>query len=354
MRSRVPCLLAALALAWSPRAGEVSLRSGAARETQDKPAESAPASRPFRLADRMAKPVARVGSREITTGEILQAARAFYPEVLDELDSPYGEQFLDSYAFDDWVDAYVDLCVLERDPRIQALLPDPTILERGIVERARLLAPPQQKSPRSESRPSDAGPPPKAAIERARRFFGFDVARQIQLDSLVPRVTDPQALRRALTAEPWKVNARLRIRDLLLPTRSDPNDKRFERDKREGVRLDAERVLGRWRGGEAFEDLAKQIRGKHDARAVDTLPWIAYDSPLPIPVVRALFAASKGDFVGPIETRDGAFIAKILDREITPAGDFETVKDRFATILRRDAQADLLAKLRGDVAVLVY
>jgi hypothetical protein len=345
----VPCVLAALAAPWLSAAGPSESPSAEAQGP-----ESSPASRPFRLADRISRPVARVGAREITVGEIVNAARAFYPTVLEELDSPYGEQFLDSSAFDDWVDAYVDLCVLQRDPRIQSLLPNPTILERGLVERARLLAPPQQKGAHPDSRPTAADPVPPAALERARRFFGFDVARRIQLDSLVAPIADAQALRRELTADPWKINARLRVRNLLLPIRGDTNDKRIARERREGVRLDAERLLARLRGGEPFAEVAAQVRGKHELRPTDVLPWISYDSPLPIPVVRALFAASKGDFVGPIETRDGIYLGLIVDREIAPAGDFEAVRERLATLLRRDAEADLLAKLRGEVAVLVY
>jgi hypothetical protein len=299
------------------------------------------------------RPVARVGTREITVGEMVRDAVPFFPNAVDEWGSDYGAAMLESPVLDDWVDAYVDLCVLRRDARVESLLPPARLLDPALRERAQELTPGRPQSTTAATRPA-TGEPTKASLEWVRRNLGFEVARNVQLDTLVPLITDEQTLRRRSQLYKGTLNARLRVRNLLLPIRDETTQKRFARARRENARLDGERLASRIRAGESFASVSQTVLGKSDSRPKDTLPWLSYDAPLPVPVLRALFAAEAGSVVGPIETRDGFYLGFVEDRQAAPPRDAASFLGQAAQILRRDDQYDLLLKLRSEVAIVIY
>lgn len=355
----LPMLLALAAALRAAPAGEppswAAPRQGES-ESRPTPVGSAPSSaaRSERWPRVAATPVGRFGVRDVTIGEITAAAETFYPSVYTELDSGYGGTFFASGTFDDWIDAYFDLLALERDPRVPRRLPDSREIEKALVARA--VAPePGRLAAYFATSPSGAPrEPTKSEVEKARRFLGFDVARQVQLDKLVPARTDEAELRRILTRETWKLNVRLRVRHLLLPIRDEVTEKRFPRERRANVMEDAERLLVRLRQGEPFEAVVRQVQGPRELRPKDTLPWLSYDAPLPMRVLRALFEAEKGACVGPIETRDGIYVGLVEDRERVALREFTFLRDRWIQVVRRDEQFDLLEKLRSEVSIVIF
>jgi parvulin-like peptidyl-prolyl isomerase len=306
----------------------------------------------FRIVSVKDKAVARVGTEEITIGDILGTVGEFYPEVATDFDSDYGATFLQSEPFDLWVDAYIDLVVLRRDPRVTQLLPAKAALEAGFYQQAKLLAPAHVA--RLEPNPPTA--PPNAmnlAIEQVRRVHGLEVARAVRLNELVPAYKEPADLRRKLVEHPRWMVERVRVHQLVLAVR-DAGQRRFERERRERIRTDAERVAERLRKGESFAEVSAQVTGRSESRPKDTLPWISQESPLPVPVLRALFASKVGDIVGPIEIREGFFIGQTEEFGSAPAEDFDKCAARLADIARREEQYDLLAKLKSAVEIVLY
>ncbi len=303
------------------------------------------------LAALLRAPVARVGSQEITAEAIVSAAEWFYPEVRAEFAGGYGEAFLASGVFDDWVDAYIDLLILRREPRVKGFMPSREAFDRALREWAASV--PARLPAAGETPARDA--PSDTRIERTRRLHGFEAARQAQLDELVPLVTDRETLQRRLVLSPMKAVGRLRMRTIVLSTRDPLSGKRLPFARRARVREDAQRLYERLQAGESFETIQGQVRGAHDERPVETLPWISFDAPFPAPLLRALFEASPDQIhVGPLETRDGWVIARIEDRTRIVTPDFEELVEPLASSLRRDSQYELLQKLRGEVDIVVH
>ncbi|MBI3818516.1 MAG: peptidyl-prolyl cis-trans isomerase [Planctomycetes bacterium] len=298
------------------------------------------------------RPVARVGTREITVGDVIEGAAAFHPRIADEIRSGYGDWFLSSDTFDQWIDCYVDLFVLARDERVKTVMPESAAIESIIADMAmRNLASVHNKS---------AGPPASlpahevaVAMDQIRRSQGFEAARQARLDQLVPIVTELQTLRQELLKKPSLLMDQVRARHLNITVR-DVGQRRFPRERRERIREDAQRVLARLRSGDNFSEVSAQLTGSPDTRAKETLPWISQTTPLPVPVLRALFAAKAGEFVGPIETRDGFYIGKVEETGKAHAEEFEHWVPLLQQILRRESQFDLMLKLRGSVDILFY
>jgi hypothetical protein len=349
LRALAPAFLAGVA-AWF--GGDAIAGQGAT--TRPAPADSGAATRSERWTKLAARPLARYGSREVTFGELAEAVSPIYPDVYKELDSAYGETFCDSGALDDWLDAYLDLLALQRDPRSKGLLPSVKDWERGLYERAAAPVPGRLAAYFASSTPANPKEPTKTEIEKARRLVPFETARQVQLDKLVPPKTEEAELRRMLLKDAWKLNTRIRARHLILPIRDEVTEKRFPRDRRENVKSEAERLLARLRGGEPYAHVASQVRGTTDSRPADTLPWLTYDTPLPIPVLRALFESEARQYVGPVETRDGVYIGFVEARERIALPEFGLIRERWIHLVRREEQFALLEKVRGEVAVVVF
>lgn len=70
---------------------------------------------------------------------------------------------------------------------------------------------------------------------------------------------------------------------------------------------------------------------------------------------RPVFAAAKGDIIGPVKSEFGWHIAEILDRRPAPQPTFEMLRPKIVNFMTFDAIQDLLTDLRdtGDVEVLV-
>jgi len=68
----------------------------------------------------------------------------------------------------------------------------------------------------------------------------------------------------------------------------------------------------------------------------------------------SIFSTKAGELVGPIETRDGYYIAKIQEIGRLPPEDFEKNAALLSTLIRREQEYDLLLKLRRDVEIIVY
>lgn len=323
----------------------------AARAPQTSPA-SAPQKQQFQIEITKKKPVARVGTREITIGEVIAAAKSFYPNIEEELNSSYGDWFLSSETMDEWIDAYLDLVVLARDERVTSVMPDFAAIDRAI--RARVVEAHERAGRKID--PGAASRPNREldlAVEQARRIHGFDAAREARLDELVPAMTQAADLRREFYKSPGMVGDRVRVRHLTVATR-DEGQRRFEFARRDRIREDSERVAARLRTGENFSDVCAQVTGKPDLRAKETLPWLSFDVPLPVPILRAIFAAKEGEIVGPIETRDGYYIGRIEEVSKAPAEDFDKVAPRVQMIVRREEQYNLLLKLREKVQIVIY
>lgn len=306
----------------------------------------------FQLEAIKKRPVARVGTHEVTAGEILEAARVFFPKIEEELNSAYGDWFFSSDTFDEWIDAYIDLLVLARHERSNGVMPDAAAIETAITDRGKLALVRIGKKMTAETA-TQPSRDLELAKEQVRRKQGFDAAREARLDQLVAPVTDLPELRRALYKNPGFIVNRVRARHLTIATR-DPGKRRFDRERREHIREDAERVLSRLRGGESFADVSAQVTGRAESRPKDTMPWISETSPLPVAVLRALFAAKEGEFVGPIETGDGFYIGKVEETSKAPVPDFDKAAPTLQQLLRREDQYDLLLKLRGQVEIVVY
>ncbi|MFN0207197.1 MAG: peptidylprolyl isomerase [Planctomycetota bacterium] len=306
----------------------------------------------FRIATIAEKRVARVGTHEITIGEILKTAANFYPDITKDFDSGYGEQFLASEEFDKWIDAYIDLLVIKRDSRIHNFLPPKNLLDAAFVEHARLLAPRSvaRLNPNPASRPANAM---NDAAEQVRRMYGFEVARNVQLHPLVPPLLDHEALRLELVKSPKLLTGLVRARSFVIATR-EPGARRFDRERRLQIASDAERVAARLRQGESFLEVAAQVTGSTDSRSKDTMPWISQKTPLPVAVLRALFKAKEGEIVGPIEVFEGLYIAKVEEIGNARAEEFTTVVDTLSSIIRRDEEYDLLMKLKREVEIVIY
>ncbi|MBL8694437.1 MAG: peptidylprolyl isomerase [Planctomycetes bacterium] len=346
------------------------LALGAPRPIQSAPSQPNAASSKESgfLAQLEPRVVARVGAHEVTIGEMLQAARAFYPEARTELDSEYGRAFFDSAAFDGWVDAYVDCLALTRDERVAGqlspahVIPPAELLRRALLERAATVDRPPSRLP--ESAPVDGAGPltleveiQTTAYEQTRRLYGFECARQARLDQLVEPVTDPGVLRQHLIAHPLETVGRVRLRHLLISTRDETTGKRFDRARREQLRRDAEGVASRLRAGEKFEEVVAQVRGKAELRPKDTLPWISYHSTLPAPLLRELFKdapARENEIIGPIETRDGYYVGLILEQVRARPPEFTRITDQLSRDVRIASQLALLEKVRAAGTVIIY
>lgn len=329
------------------------LPAGATARTaaQDAPASAASTPGEARK-DALAQRVARVGTREVTVGNVLEAAKSFFPNVMEEIQTGYGEWFLSSEHFDAWIDAYLDLLVLARHPGVQTIMPPGPVLEAALLERAHLQM--DMSTSRIERTPgSRPAAKVEAALAQVRRIHGFEVARQARLDELVAERTEAYELRRVLYQKPHLIDGRVRARHLTVAIR-DAGMRRFPRDRRERIREDAERLATRLRSGDSFHEASLAVTGAPASRPKDTLPWIAETSRLPIPVLRALFEASAGDIVGPVEIADGFYIGKVEETSKTAPQDFEKIHGTLRQLVRREDQYDLLQKLRSEVQIIIY
>ncbi len=66
-----------------------------------------------------------------------------------------------------------------------------------------------------------------------------------------------------------------------------------------------------------------------------------------------VFAASKGDLIGPVKSEFGWHIAEILDRRAAKQPNFETLRPKIVNFMTFDAIQDLLVQLRDGAEVVV-
>jgi len=190
--------------------------------------------------------------------------------------------------------------------------------------------------------------------------------RLLALDAVTQKIDQDEDAKLRLAAARERILSNLRVEHYLRVTVSETAIRRmYEEQAKLAARGDeirarhiltetkaeAEDILMALKDGTDFATLAKA--NSIDAGSADRGGDLGYftSDMLSTDFTKPVFAASKGEIIGPVKSNFGWHIAKVLDRRPAPQPTFEEMRPKIANFMTFDAIQELVTNLRRDAEI---
>ncbi|MCB9917156.1 MAG: peptidylprolyl isomerase [Planctomycetes bacterium] len=290
-----------------------------------------------------------VDAHEITLEELARYLKDRYdPNILMRWGDPNGSLDLNSTAVSQLLWQYADLLLLRSEVRAREL---PTsgvaaatdaILASGFEEYVQKLEKDRAKLTPAARRTYE---------QRYRREQGLRAESRALLDLLVPSQYKQTELREWYVGHGDVFYGKVELAHIYFSMRDETTGRLLPPKERRHKRAVAEALMMRLREApQNFEALAKKNSEDNSTkdRGGRFDSWAKrFDSPLPKPVVRAVWNIKNGEVDGPVESYYGLHIVRRLDQQITKyilfyGGTIE----RITNMMAEDKREEFMAAMR--------